>query len=440
MQFTHLVVIAFYFAVPAAAGATAAWRARRAGSPKPLLAFALSVVSAAVIGTSLNLLYAVFTGARAQVVQVLLTSYLLLGVLCLLKAFNWAMKDGFDRLFRLRRPAVGPHVPHGWGWVVRATGATFLRGLLLAGLGLPYVMSVAMVYRPKVVGGDDPKAQLRAAFEPVAFAATDGTRLAGWWIPAARHAGPATRPADWGAKTAVLCHGLGANKSNQLALARELPSNGYNVLAFDFRAHGESGGQLSSFGDLERRDVLGAVRWARATHPAETRHLVGLGVSMGAAALLSAAADDGPEGRAIDAVAVYSTYDAFAGLADYVTGNFPVPGVGWLTRHVGVPLASLHAGTDLAGFSPAAGLERLAPRPLLVIHGRGDKIIPFDTGARLFEAASQPKLRLWVGTLDPETGTYRDQSNQPADHTSLMYNDDAAKAVLLFFEEGRAFL
>ena len=61
-----------------------------------------------------------------------------------------------------------------------------------------------------------------------------------------------TRASD---RTVIVCHGLASNKSNHLLLARELVPHGYNVLIFDFRAHGESDGQLTSLGDLERRDV-----------------------------------------------------------------------------------------------------------------------------------------------------------------------------------------
>src|SRR4029078_1443198 len=98
-----------------------------------------------------------------------------------------------------------------------------------------------------------------------------------WWIPGA--SGETGR-------TILLCHGHSANKATQLSLVRKLVPIGYNVLAIDFRGHGESAGQLTSFGDLERRDVLGAVRWLRATHPEATHKIFGLGASMGAAALI----------------------------------------------------------------------------------------------------------------------------------------------------------
>ncbi|MDB5298050.1 MAG: peptidase family, catalytic domain protein, partial [Phycisphaerales bacterium] len=327
-------------------------------------------------------------------------------------------------------------------------------------------------------GGDDPQTQLGATFEPVRFESTDGIPLAGWWIPAAASPPPrvaAPTPAaedptadgpaadtgpdpEWGRRTVILCHGLGAGKGNQLALARDLVPNGYNVLAFDFRAHGDSGGQLASFGDLERQDVLGAVRWVRANRQGQSRRLFGLGVSMGGAALLAAAGDQSDDGRAIDAVAVFSTYDTFTALADAMLDRHFVPPFGWLAKRVGVPLASAHVGADLRAFNPAAAANRIAPRPLMVVHGRGDALIPFDAAVRLYDGASQPKVRLWVGEKNDDTGEYVIRENPkyaldpakpgagktfqpprglPADHNNLLYYDAAVKAVRLFFEAAR---
>ena len=429
MRLLHHLLTALYVALPIVAAAWAAVLARRQKSAKPAAGFLLTCVSAAVIGVALCYFYATATSSVMSVGQVGLTCYLLAGVMSMLKGLSWLLKEAAERAWFVH-PTQTAGRARGLGWAARFAAGSVTRVAVLFAVGLPYIMAVGMVYRPKVVGGDTPKQQLAADYEPVGFDSTDGVRLSGWWIPARPRPaagprsddGPATKPSadarapaaatkaspddtpaaaaaadDWGRKTVVLCHGLGANKANQLALARDLVLNGYNILAFDFRAHGQSGGQLSSFGDRERFDVLGAVRWVRANRPAESRRLFGLGVSMGGAALLAAAAEPTDDARAIDAVAVFSTYDSFATLSNDVTSNYFVAPLGWLARHVGVPLASAHVGADLRAFSPAAAADRLAPRPLMVVHGRSDHLIPFETGVRLFDQASSPKLRLWVG-------------------------------------------
>jgi alpha-beta hydrolase superfamily lysophospholipase len=287
---------------------------------------------------------------------------------------------------------------------VRTAAAASVRVAVLFLVGLPYEMAVAMVYRPRV-HGQDPMQQLGRHFEDVTFSDDHGRRLSGWWI-------------DVGGKdTVLLCHGLGASKSNALPMAEHLLRGGYNVFAFDFRAHGDSAGQVTTFGDEERRDVLAAVAWVKRERSDKARHVFGVGASMGAAALVTAACDGSPQGRAIEAVAVYGTYDDLGALTRTVCDRQFPPPLNWLGRYISVPLASLHAGSNLHGFAPADRLDRLPPRPILVIHGRSDEIIAFEHGRRLYERAREPKQSLWLD----------------GDHNSVLNDADAARAVREFF-------
>ena len=569
-------IAVFYLALPVLAAGWAAYRARRTGSRLPIVGFALSVGTAGAVALGMHWAYGWLVGGTVRAGQVAVTLYLAVGVLAMFRAVAWGLKEGVDRLMRVRtldgrlalsrppvRPAVVPaavddavggppesqptgeplvlavtsaeaptsppagdpavnespppprgpsavptayaSVPAGGGaWVARAALATVVRGVLLFGVTLVYIVAVGMVYRPKLADGPTPDRLAGVAFEPVSFESADGLRLAGWWMPAAPRPstrpaagdvdeasaadddganavaiplGPPARPAaapddGWGRRTVILCHGVGTGKSAVAALARQLVPYGFNVLAFDFRGHGDSGGVLASFGDAERNDVLGAVRWVRASHPDEAGKLFGLGVDTGAAALVAAAADPSPDGRAIDAVALFGVFESLQGWADArAGGNLPRP-IDWMARHLSAPLASLHAGADLTSFSPAALVERVAPRPVLVVHGRADEVVPFDQGAAVFESASQPKLRFWVGQQDalkrwvmpadpalgvdvPPKGGVMPRGGPPsvvppaapgppgtstavpaklADHARTVESDEAARAVRLFFE------
>jgi fermentation-respiration switch protein FrsA (DUF1100 family) len=299
-----------------------------------------------------------------------------------------------------------------------ATGF-LIRAALLIIVGLPYVMATVMTYRARVAPPDDPQKQLGYPFERINFRTSDGMKIAGWWIPAVenRRRG-ARRSGDFGQSTVIVCHGLASNKSNQLILSRGFVPHGLNVLIFDFRAHGESDGQLSSFGDLERRDVLAAVKWVRENHPRQSQHVYGVGASMGAAALIAAAADASPEGQAIEAVAVYGTYDSLQNEFESVARDRFVTPLRWLLERFAMPMASAQLGTDLSAFSPADLAGKLWPRPILVIHGVRDQIIDFERGRALFDAASQPKQRLWI---------------DGADHNAIINDEDAATRVREFF-------
>jgi fermentation-respiration switch protein FrsA (DUF1100 family) len=421
MGLLGVILATLYLVTPAAVAATVGVKSARARSLRPAANFLITCASGLVIGASLATAFAVAVSGHLRVGQALVTAYLAVAALSLLKGLSWLLERGMLRLFGVTRRVEGLPVPRLYR--TRFTAAFVLRALVLYAFGLPYVMAVAMVYRPKASPADDPARQLGFRFEHVRFPSTDGVDLDGWWIPA-RKPTPAQlkeRP-EWGTRTVVVCHGLGANKANQLIMAQDLVPGGYNVLAFDFRAHGDSGGQLSTFGDLERRDVLGAVRWLRAERLKESQHIYGVGASMGAAALIAAAADPGVDGQAIEALAVYGTYDDLGSLVGGMAHHYFVPPLDWLAVHAGLPIASAHAGRRLDRFVPADEVKALWPRPILIVHGKGDRIIDFDHGQALLRSASQPKYYYWV---------------DGGDHNDVVADPLVSKAVLLFFDNAR---
>lgn len=428
LTIAHWILVALYIGIVPAGIAYAAVQARRIKRFSPVASLVVTCLVGVVLGTAVSVIYARAVQGRIVYSQIALAAYFAAAMLLLIKSADRLLRRGLVRLFR-----VGPDSASGQAKMVRMQLAGSVRVILLFALALPYVMAAVMTYRPKVALADDPKTQLGFAFEAVSFEATDGTPLRGWWIPAealrpSRRWG-AGRPGgiaadvdreQWGQRSVLLCHGLGANRSNQLIMCRSLVPAGYNVLALDFRAHGESGGQLTTFGDRERYDVLGAVRWLRAEHPRESKKIFGLGASMGAAALIAAAADDSAEGQAIDALALYAGYDDLRRLARSITRDRFVFPVNWLAMHVSFPLASLQVGTDLADFAPADLVKKVWPRPILFIHGKRDEIIPFERGQELYESADVPKWHIWLDR---------------GDHNTIINSEFVAELVRRFFDK-----
>ncbi|MCA9799538.1 MAG: alpha/beta fold hydrolase [Cyanobacteria bacterium HKST-UBA04] len=109
------------------------------------------------------------------------------------------------------------------------------------------------------------------------FKSLDGTKLQGYWM------------SSLGAKsdkTIILGHGYYGNAAVMVDLAKHFRRNGFNVFLFDFRAHGKSGGNTTSIGFHEGKDVAAAVEFVRASAGEQAQDLFYMGHSMGAAALM----------------------------------------------------------------------------------------------------------------------------------------------------------
>jgi uncharacterized protein len=204
--------------------------------------------------------------------------------------------------------------------------------------------------------------------------AGDGTRIAGWYIPAGSGAGPE-------APTIVLAHGWGSNKSRMLSRA-ELLQPDYNLVLLDFRNHGQSAQADTTQGVREADDLRAVVDWLVAEKRPERIAL--FGVSMGGASSLRAAAHD----DRIDALVIESTHAtlAHAAQARLDRAGYPlaVPG-SWA-----ILLGSLlRTGEDITVADPVASIAQLDGRPLLLVSaGADDSLGPTDA-EDMFTAAEE---------------------------------------------------
>ncbi len=187
---------------------------------------------------------------------------------------------------------------------------------------------------------------------------SDGVGIAGWYVPAASGVGP-------NGPTIVMAHGWSADKSDILRYGKALHQD-YNLVAFDQRNNGRSGGTLTTMGYREQNDVEAIVDWL-----VKTKTPVHIGVlanSMGSPAVLAAAASD----LRIDAVLLDS---AHAHLMNVVARRLPVhegqpayPGAWAIVVGTGI-----RVGADVTSVDPANLIPRLGTRPLLLTHGAADR-------------------------------------------------------------------
>ncbi|MBA2451156.1 MAG: alpha/beta hydrolase [Chloroflexi bacterium] len=224
---------------------------------------------------------------------------------------------------------------------------------------------------------DDPAKWGLAAAEELWLTARDGVRLHAWLF---------TSPSA--TSTVILCHGHNGNKHTLLPLA-EILFPRHNVLLLDSRGHGESAGDRCTIGYEERLDVYAAV------DELERRRLgpIGiLGVSMGAVVAILAAAED----ARIAAVIADSPFARLRwAVAEVARVHRYPPLVAPFMAQVACRSLALRLRYPLTAFDPIEVVERIAPRPLLLIHGERDEIIDVRHSRLVFERAGEPK-ELWV--------------------------------------------
>jgi pimeloyl-ACP methyl ester carboxylesterase len=193
----------------------------------------------------------------------------------------------------------------------------------------------------------------------------------------------------------VLAHGftLHWQHGSVWATAKRLnrgPGATAGVITFDFRGHGRSGG-LSTLGDREINDVDIVLRYARELG---YQRVATVGFSMGASIVLRHA---GLIGGA-DAVVSVSGPGRW-----YYRGTKPMRKVHWAVEHrAGRLLTRTLLNTritngrwDPVPVPPADAAAKIAPTPLLVVHGDCDGYFPVDHAEQIYAAAHDPK-ELWI--------------------------------------------
>jgi alpha-beta hydrolase superfamily lysophospholipase len=230
--------------------------------------------------------------------------------------------------------------------------------------------------------------ELAVPYEELTLRTPDGLALRAWWLPR-----PETPAVVLG------CHGHTGRKDDLLGIGSGLWRAGYNVLLFDLRGRGESDAAPNTLAGREVADVLAAVAYARARMPEASVGIVGF--SMGAAVALLAAARE-PHIAAVVADSPFTS--AFEILVEQMQQS----GAG----AAALPLAAL---TDRLtayryGYSPSRvrpidAARQLSPRPLLLVHGSHDTLIPLAHAHRMFAAAHEPK-ELWIYEGVEHCGAY----------------------------------
>jgi len=213
-----------------------------------------------------------------------------------------------------------------------------------------------------------------ATYEDVHFTSKDGTQLNGWFIPAI---GPAKG-------TVIHFHGNAENMTNHYLFVKWFPKEGFNLFVFDYRGYGASSGKPDRKGMVD--DSIAAISYIRQRPDVDSHRILIFGQSLGGALALTAVAQSSKEG--IRAVVVESAFASYRSIAREKLGDF------WLTWPLQWPLAWLLISDEQ---SPLPVIKKIAPVPLLVIHGDDDHTVPYKQGQLIYQEASPPK-EFWTVT------------------------------------------
>lgn len=230
-----------------------------------------------------------------------------------------------------------------------------------------------------------------------------GQPVRGWLLP---QAGGGRRPA------VVVAHGWGSNRSRVLRYAHPLHREGFVVLLYDARSHGESGLHPAPTGLMFKEDLTAALEWLRGRPDVDPERIGVIGHSLGGFGAVLALAEGAPIAALVtDSMPVRFSTMIGSELRRRKLPVFPlaywIPGL--MARRSGIPRSVMKKADPAAILADNAEGRAV---PVLLIHSRRDGYIP---PAELeYVLAQNPKLpHLFVDT-DGHSASETDPAFWPA--------------------------
>ena len=221
--------------------------------------------------------------------------------------------------------------------------------------------------------------QFKLPYENIYFKKEDGITIKGWFLP--------NTTSD---KTIILMHGWGMNRGDIFKNTYFLYDLGYNLMYFDFRALGESGGSVSSIGYLEVKDLQAALKFLKETRGFACNKIGLYGLSMGGMVAICEAAQD-PEIACVAAEASYYSFRKVVSRWAWVHNKVPYfPLMAMVLHYMRKRLK-----VNPERFSPKFNVAKISPRPIFIIHGRYDNLVPAAQAKLLYKNAGEPK-EMWL--------------------------------------------
>jgi len=283
-------------------------------------------------------------------------------------------------------PQASPRKSHLFRKIVSAGFIAYLLGSILAGIVIADI-SLKLPRRPlrhQHAFAAAVRDNFHAELQDVSINASDGAVLRGWYV----------HPGAYNGNAVVLLHGITDNREGVAGYGRLLLEHGYAVLLPDARRHGESGGELATYGVKEADDIHRWVSWIYQHDPPLC--VYGFGESYGAALMLQSLAVE----NRFCAVAVESTFSTAREMSfERVSG--PLHLQSWFGRTLGRPAiwsamvyARVRYGVDLLQPNPLEAVKG-SKVPVLLVHGEADRSLA-PRHSQLIANAAPDHVQLWL--------------------------------------------
>lgn len=255
--------------------------------------------------------------------------------------------------------------------------------LLLSLFVAPLLGGLIFVTLPRVAVDRAAAQVIGSRHEDVSFSSSDGVLLKGWLFQAERPTG----------RSVILVHGWLANRVNGDFgwVAKDMVAQGYDLLMFDLRGAGDSGGDHPTMGYDEQNDVLAAYDFmlARGYQPAA---MTVFGVSMGGATVLAVS----PRLPQVGAIVVDSAFGDLRATVESSVSFF-------VTTPLFVYAGLFNVNPD---FKPIEAVRSQPERAFLFFHGDADRLVPVEQARKLRAASSNPQSELVIVAGATHTKTF----------------------------------
>jgi len=238
------------------------------------------------------------------------------------------------------------------------------------------------IFRPNSNVYHTPK-ELQLNYYDVFLKTPDNVQIHGWFL---RAKGPSRG-------TVFVLHGNAQNISAHVMTISWLPASGYNVFIMDYRGYGNSTGTPSI--PEVFLDIKTGLIWLNNNLEVQEKPLFLLGQSLGAALGVYFVGNDSDAKKRFSGIILDASFSRYQIIAkEILSENW----VTWIFQYIFPEFLS-------DKYDPEDFIAKISPLPVLIMHSKQDRIIPFNHSKRLFKQAEEPKF--FVETEGGHIETFR---------------------------------